>query len=156
MQKVNRHQLILFYILVITMIFLLSSCKKEEFGFTDQLFSRAFRVRNNYDDLQILSLEKYTYLEVFNDGLYSYENEWSIYAIKYMNVDNKTDYDLIYTFENNTLVDSSSLKNIDLWKNDFPKIFEMYNIIVLEKKYKEYKEYKEDEWVSLFNLPIEV
>ena len=59
---------------------------------------------------------------------------------------------MLYTYENDSLYDISSLKNIDLWKDDFPKTYELYTKMIQEEKYTEYKKYTKDEWEKLFNL----
>ena len=157
MQKVHGNQCKIFYILVIIIFsFFLSSCNNDNFILTDKLFSRYFRMRNNYDELQITSLEKYTYIEDITNGNNSHQTEWSIYNIKYTKLESKIDYNMVYIYENKSFFNASSIKDIDLWKNDFPKTYELYNKVVIYGKYNEYKEFKEEEWKILFSFEFEV
>ena len=156
MRKVIGNPCKILYVLVMVLLCsILSSCKNEEYSLSDQLFSHSFRIRNNYDDLEISSLEKYTYVEDVNDGVYSYENKWCLYYINYMNVETNVGYEMLYTYKNDSLFDTSSLKNIDLWKNDFPKTYEIYTEVIREEKYKEYKKYTKEEWKKLFSISIQ-
>ena len=59
---------------------------------------------------------------------------------------------MLYTYKNDSLYDTSSLKNIDLWKNDFPKTYELYTKLIQEEKYTEYKKYTKEEWEKLFSI----
>lgn len=153
MRKVIGNPCKILYVLVVVLLCcILSSCKNEEYSLSDQIFSHSFNTSNNYDDVEIFSLEKYTYVEYVNDGVYSYENQWCLYCINYINSLTNVDYEMLYTYKNDSLYDISSLKNIDLWKDDFPKTYELYTKMIQEEKYTEYKKYTKEEWKKLFTL----
>ena len=85
MRKVIGNPCKILYVLVVVLLCgILSSCKNEEYSLSDQIFSYTFNTRNNYDDVEISSLEKYTYVEYVIDGAYSYENQWCLYCINYI------------------------------------------------------------------------
>lgn len=149
----NQFKFMLVLEFVFSCVFLFS-CKSVEFSTIDKLFSRNFQIKNQVDDLKIYSLEKYTYNEdLTDDNLLDY-NDWCIYIIKYYKFNNQKEYNTIYTYCNNSFSDLASLNEIDLWKNDFPKTYEIYTDAVINGNYIEYKKYNEEEWIELLSMPI--